>query len=397
MNKRFGWTIAAAVLILSVLACQAPVLGRQLSISTQLPPVAATLPVSNVAPTQALPPAVAPSGGTNTSSVEDALVALYQNVSPGVVLIQVTTAQGDALGSGFVYDTAGDILTNYHVVDGATNIEVDFPSGFKAAGKVIGTDLDFDLAVVKVSATADELKPLSLGDSDQLKVGQTVVAIGNPFGLSDTMTVGIVSGLGRTLDSIRQTQAGDFFTAGDIIQTDAAINPGNSGGPLLNLAGEVVGVNRAISTTSTTATGEPTNSGIGFAVSSNIVKRVVPDLIKNGKYDYPYLGISALPEVSLMDQEALGLSQSTGAYVVDVVQGGPADKAGILAGTQTTSIQDLNAGGDLIIAIDNHPVLVFGDLLSYLMNNKQPGDQVTLTILRNNQKKEVTLTLGKRP
>ncbi len=341
----------------------------------------------------------------NPAAAQDALVTIYQQSIPGVVAIQVVTSQGGALGSGFVYDTQGDIVTNFHVVDGAQNnkVEVDFNSGYKAYGTVVGTDTDSDIAIVKVNAPAAELHPLPLGDSSQVKVGQTVVAIGNPFGFNGTMTVGIVSGLGRTLDSEHATPntpgaAGQtFFTAGDIIQTDAAINPGNSGGPLFNLNGEVIGVNRAIQTTNFTSTGEPVNSGIGFAIASNILKRVVPVLNSQGKYDYPYLGISSTSSLSLDDIQALGLTQDTGAYVTDVVSGGPADQAGIRAGTQPTSIQGLNARGDLIVAIDGHPVQQFDDLLAYLIENKSPGDKVVLTVLRGNQKMDITITLGKRP
>ena len=264
-------------------------------------------------------------------------------------------------------------------------------------GTVVGTDLDSDLAVIKVDAPADELHPLPLGDSDALQVGQTVIAIGNPFGLDSTMTVGISSALGRTLDSMHSTSGGGTFTAGDIIQTDAAINPGNSGGPLFNLNGEVIGVNRAIRTVNSTDTGEPLNSGIGFAVSSNIVKRVAPSLIKDGRYDYPYLGISSMDDLSLPVIEALGLKSQVGAYVTSIVSGGPADKAGIRAGDQPTSIQGLLAGGDLIIAIDGKSIQTFDDLLRYLINNKAPGETVTLTVLRGEEKLDIVVTLAKRP
>jgi 2-alkenal reductase len=328
---------------------------------------------------------------------EELLIALYQQVEPGVVSIKVASDIGSGQGSGFVFDTLGHIVTNYHVVEGATYLEVDFPSGVKVRGEVVGTDLDSDLAVIKVDLPEDQLHPLALGDSDALQVGQTVVAIGNPFGLSGTMTMGIVSAKGRTLESFRTTADGNAFSAGDIIQTDAAINPGNSGGPLLNLRGEVVGINRAIQTSNPTIDGSATNTGIGFAVSINIIKRVVPVLIADGHYDYPYLGISSMSEISLMEQEALGLPQSTGAYILEVVTGSPADDAGLIAGTKPTSIQGLLGGGDLITAIDGRPVRVFGDLLAYLMSNKSPGDTVVLTILRNNETKEVTVTLGKRP
>ena len=191
-------------------------------------------------------------------------------------------------------------------------------------------------------------------------------------------------------------QRRNFFTAGDIIQTDAAINPGNSGGPLFNLNGEVIGINRAIRTTNFTSTGEPVNSGIGFAVAINIVKRVTPALISDGQYDYPYLGISSIDSLSLPQIEALGLQSFTGAYVTSVTPNGPADKAGIRAGEQSTSA-GLNAGGDLIIAIDGQTIHNFDDLLRYLINNKAPGDTVVLTVLRSEKKVDVTVTLDKRP
>jgi 2-alkenal reductase len=314
-----------------------------------------------------------------------------------VVSIRTLTAAGGGQGSGFVFDNEGHIVTNYHVVEGATELEVAFPSGLKVRGEVIGTDLDSDLAVIEVDVPADQLQPLALGDSDQVKVGQTVVAIGNPFGLSGTMTVGIVSAKGRTLDSMRDSGNGRPFSAGDIIQTDAAINPGNSGGPLINLRGEVVAVNRAIRTTSSTSEGEPSNSGIGFSISINIVKRVVPALIRDGQYDYPFLGITSSDDISLAAQEVLELPQTTGAYVSEVVAGGPADQAGIRAGNTPTDVPGINKGGDLITAIDGRPIRNFGELLSYLITNKGPGDQVVLTVIRENQTQEVTVTLGKRP
>jgi len=345
-------------------------------------------------------PTSAVTGGTGKSPDvgQDVLVGIYQRVSPGVVFIQVVTAQGGGEASGFVYDTEGHIITNYHVVDGATSIEVDFPSGFKAYGKVVGTDLDSDLAVIKVDGPASNFIPIPLGDSDLVKVGQTVVAIGNPFGYSGTMTVGIVSAKGRTLDSEHLAPDGtSYYSAGDLIQTDAAINPGNSGGPLLDMNGEVIGVNRAIVSTSALAGGTPSSSGIGFAVPVNMVKRVVPSLIKNGTYDYPYLGITFLSEVNLAAQALLKLPQATGAYVMSVVKGGPSDQGGLIGGTIPTSDPTIMAGGDLIIAVDGHPVMVFGDLLSYIQGNKGPGDTVVFTVIRDNQQKEVSVTLGKRP
>jgi 2-alkenal reductase len=328
---------------------------------------------------------------------EELLVRLYDNVSRGVVAIQVLTQDGGSQGSGFVIDKEGHIITNYHVVEGLTDLEVDFASGFKTRGDIVAIDTDSDLAVIKVEAPPEELFPLTLGDSSGLKVGQTVIAIGNPFGLTGTMTTGIISALGRTLESMRDAPGGSTFTAGDIIQTDTAINPGNSGGPLLNLKGEVIGVNRAIRTFNFTTGEEPLNSGIGFAIAINIVKRVAPILIAEGEYNYPYIGISSLPDISLLEMEALDLPRSTGAYVTSVTAGGPAERAGLRAGTVTTDLPLLNAGGDLIIAIDGQPVRTFGDLLAYLINYKSPGDTVLLTILRDDQELEVELTLDKRP
>jgi S1-C subfamily serine protease len=395
MKKLSFWAFIG-IFLFSSIACAAGPNGNYF-----IRPTTPTVPLSPTptaiqpvaVPTIIIPTAI--SGGID--GMGDLLAALYERVDPGVVAIQTLGADGGGLGSGFVYDTKGHIITNYHVVEGATNLEVDFPSGFKVRGKVVGKDLDSDLAVVQVDAPAEQLHPVPMGDSDKIKVGQTVVAIGNPFGLNGTMTVGIVSAKGRTLESLRQTGNGDFFTAGDLIQTDASINPGNSGGPLLNLNGEVIGINRAIRTTGTDASGDPINSGIGFAVSINIIKRVAPVLIDKGSYDYPYLGVTARPNISLLEQEQLGLAQSTGAYITQIVSGGPADKAGLVGGSKPTDIPGLEAGGDLVVAVDGRPILVFGDLLSYLMVNKAPGDSITLTILRDKNQKEVTLTLGKRP
>jgi len=399
--KRLGWIAILGIMLLAMLACSlTPTLPRLTGAPT------ATLQAATRA-TEVRPPSQPGAIATPTQVAElpvtltdrDVLLAnLYERVAPGVVFIATTTdGEIESLGSGFVYDREGHIVTNYHVVEGASGLEVFFGSGLKVRARVVGEDLDSDLAVIKVDVPPDVLVPLPLGDSDQVRVGQTAVAIGNPFGLTGTMTLGIVSAKGRTLESLRQAEGGTFFSAGDVIQTDASINPGNSGGPLLNLAGEVIGVNRAIRTTGTTITGEPVNSGIGFAVSSNIVRRVVPVLIAKGTYDYPYLGISSREMLTLEQIEALGLPRQTGAYIVSVTPGGPADRAGLRGGSKATRFPGLPAGGDLIIAIDDQPVQTFSDLLSYLMKHKSPGDTVILTILRDNQEKEVSVTLGKRP
>jgi len=331
------------------------------------------------------------------NSNDDILVNIYERSNPGVVAIQVLSESGNGLGSGFVIDKDGHIITNFHVIDGVSDLEVDFPSGYKTRGTVIGTDTDSDLAVVKVEVPPEELHPLPLGDSAEIKVGQTVIAIGSPFRFNGTMTTGIVSSLGRTLNSIRTAPGGSFFTAGDVIQTDAAINPGNSGGPLLNLNGQVIGVNRAIETYNINSQEDPLNSGIGFAIAINTVKRVAPSLINEGSYDYPYLGISSLNEISLLQQEALRLSQSSGAYVTSVTPDSPADRAGLRGGTDATEFLNIYSGGDLIMAIDSRPVRTFSDLLSYLIQEKSPGDTITLMILRDDQEIEIDLILGKRP
>jgi S1-C subfamily serine protease len=317
-------------------------------------------------------------------SLEISLTDLYERINPGVVAIRVLSSLGGSQGSGFVIDKDGHIITNYHVVEEATRVEVAFPSGLKAYGTILGTDTDSDLAVIKVDAPPEELFPLPLGDSDQIKVGQTVVAIGNPFGLSGTMTIGIVSGKGRTLESLRAAPSGANFTAGDVIQTDAAINPGNSGGPLLNLQGEVIGVNRAIRTNNFNIQGEPTNSGIGFAVSVNIVKRVVPSLIAEGNYNYPYLGISALPEITLAAKEELSLPVTQGVYVTEVTPNSPAAQAGI-------RVQDI------LVEADGRQLRDFSDMIAYLFNNKSPGDTVDFKVLRNGREVSLTVALGSRP
>jgi S1-C subfamily serine protease len=333
------------------------------------------------------------------SQNESLLVNLYQQINPGVVAIRVTTTAGESgQGSGFVYDQQGHIVTNYHVVEEAESIEVDFANGYRAEGEVIGTDLDSDIAVIKVDAPASELFPLPLGNSSQLQVGQTLIAIGNPFGLSGSMTVGIVSALGRTMESMREAPGGGYFSSSDQIQTDAAMNPGNSGGPLLNLNGEVIGINRAIRTDSETILGTAVNSGIGFAVPIDTVKRVIPDLISKGSHDYPYLGITSRDEMTLESLKTLGMPANTlGAYVIAVSEGGPADQAGLRGSDGIGNVTQLQPGGDWIIGIDGQTINRFSDLLSYLVTYTNPGDTVTLTILRDGKQLNIPVILTKRP
>jgi 2-alkenal reductase len=322
---------------------------------------------------------------------EDALISVYQEASQGVVAILIFSQDGTfpiGSGSGFVIDKDGHIVTNYHVVEEAVmndlEVQIAFTSGIKTRAEVVGLDEDSDLAVIKVDVDSDDLYPLPMGDSTLLNVGQVVVAIGNPFGLSGTMTTGVVSSIGRTLDSLNLSSSGQPFAAGDIIQTDAAINPGNSGGPLLNLNGEVVGVNRAIQTFNTNAEDQPINSGIGFAVSINIVKRVVPSLIEGGSFDYPYLGISAWSDFPLAEAERLGLEKTLGAVVTTIVPDGPADEAGLQV-------------EDVVLEINGVEVRDFSSMLSYLFNFSSPGDIVNLTVFRDGETIEVEMEIGARP
>lgn len=330
---------------------------------------------------------------------DSTLITIYENINPGVVSIIVYFEEDFAgQGSGFVLDNEGHILTNYHVVENAQDIEIALPSGYRAKGNVIGTDPDSDIAVIHAEIPEEELSPLPLGNSSQIKVGQTVIAIGNPYGLSGTMTVGIVSARGRLLDSMRETPNGFYFSAADLIQTDAAINPGNSGGPLLNLDGEVIGMNRAIRTNGDSAGGILANTGIGFAIPIDIVRRVVPYLIRDGSYDYPYLGIISRENLTLVEIEVLGLPpDALGAYVLSVPAKSPADEAGLIGGTRQTVFPDLLAGGDLITEVDGQPIRNFSDLLSYLVTDKSPGDDIDLTLLREGQKIWLTVTLEARP
>lgn len=400
MKRRSKLLVFILFVSVFLLSCQALSAVQSIAVTTEPPQSALksiTEPVLTESPTAVDPQVTETPVILNVNLKENIFVDIYEMSNPGVVAIQVLSESGNGLGSGFVIDKDGHIITNFHVIDGVLELEVDFPSGFKTRGTVIGTDTDSDLAVVKVEAPPEELHPLPLGDSAKIKVGQTVIAIGSPFRFNGTMTTGIISSLGRTLNSIRTAPGGSFFTAGDIIQTDAAINPGNSGGPLLNLNGEVIGVNRAIETYNINSQEDPLNSGIGFAIAINTVKRVAPSLISEGSYDYPYLGISSLNEISLLQQEALRLSQSIGAYVTSVTPDSPADRAGIRGGTDPTELFNISSGGDLIIAIDDRVVRTFSDLLSYLIQEKSPGDTITFTILRDDQEIEIDLILGKRP
>ena len=330
---------------------------------------------------------------------------LYDRVNPAVVNIQVRLSNGvgsngesdqpfgSAQGSGFLYDDLGHFVTNFHVVDGVQEISVVFSDGLILNGELIGADPDSDLAVVLVENTRAEIASLPLADTDVIRVGEPVVAIGNPFGLQGTMTTGIISALGRTLPSQAVAIGGGRFNIPNVIQTDAAINPGNSGGPLLNLVGEVVGVNTAI------ASSDRQFSGVGYAVPASIVSRVVPELIEHGRFAHPYLGIAGV-DVSPNIREAMALDpQQQGVLVIDVTVDGPAEGAALIGSSTEFDFegQTLFIGGDIIIRIDDKDVGDFDDLISYLSESTVVGQTVELELLRDAVSVTVDVVLGERP
>lgn len=319
---------------------------------------------------------------------------VYNRVSSSVVNIQVSGVESpfgdvEGQGSGFVWDKEGHIVTNNHVVEGAETIVVRFSDLTEVEADVVGTDSDADLAVVKVDVDSDVLVPVEVADSQALQVGDRVIAIGNPFGFERTVTSGIVSALGRT---VRQA---DNFSLPNLIQTDAAINPGNSGGPLLDIEGRVVGVNTLIFSQTPNA-----NSGVGFAIPVNAVSRVVPALISEGGFEHPYIGVQAISLTPTI-ADALGIeSTQTGVLVTTVIEGAPADRAGMQGGTEEITVPQFNqpvqVGGDIIIGIDDVTVEQFDDLVNYL-DTRQVGETITLTILRDGEQQTVDVDLGARP
>ena len=389
------WILVILPLTLAILACTCN--SQQfIFVPTPTPPQAPAVlaPVVVVAT-----PTLLPEDASAGIDSEDALlVNLYQRVNPAVVYIEVLVNQEGTLtplgsGSGFVLDTQGHVVTNNHVVEQADAVRVKFSNGVVADAQVLGQDPYSDLAVLQVNVPPAQLAPLELGDSSTLQVGQRVVAIGNPFGLAGTMTVGIISALGRTLPA-QVLQEGGRFSNPEIIQTDAAINPGNSGGPLLDTRGRVVGVNTAIRS----LTG--TNSGIGFAVPVNTVKRIVPYLIEKGIYHYPYLGITYDTRFSTAELAGpLGLPVTQGILIDQVTPGTAAAQAGLRGSDQEVEIvgTTVNAGGDVIVAIDDYKLRDFDDLIAYLVRETEVGQKVTLTIIRDGKELEVPVTLGERP
>jgi len=332
-------------------------------------------------------------GIVKASDTELTLPDLFQNVEKSVV--QITDSNEinlfeSRLGSGFVYDDNGHIITNHHVVSGGGNrLDVTFQDGSVYRASLIGSDPSADIAVLYVKEVSREkLLPLSLADSSKVRVGEHVAAIGNPFGLSGSMSTGIVSGVGRQIPA----QEDDSFTIPDIIQTDAPINPGNSGGPLLNMRGEVIGINSAIFST----TGQ--FAGVGFAIPSNTIAQVVPSLITTGSYQHPWLGVAGM-DMTPGIASRLGLDQPRGFLVMDVVAGSPAEKAGIQRGEEDAVIDGISVklGGDVILAIDNNTVRKIDDILAYVETEKSVGDDLKLTILRDGQTIELIATLLPRP
>jgi len=317
------------------------------------------------------------------------LTQLYNRTKNSVVLISVRTATGGGTGSGFVYDKEGRIITNNHVAGDATSITVTFLNGRVATATLVGTDPYSDMAVIDVDVPAEDLIPVTLGESSELLVGEYVVAIGNPFGLANTMTLGIVSALGR------QSSAPGNYVIVDVIQTDAAINPGNSGGPLLSLRGEVIGMNTWI----LSDTGQ--FSGVGFAIPSDTITREVNSLIETGGYQHPWIGITGR-QMSPAVAEAMSISPSTmGTLVVSVTEDSPAEAAGLRGGDRQVTIEgtSLMVGGDIIIGADSRYMSNFYDLINYVERNKRPGDVVTFTVIRRGEANplDVDLTLGVRP
>ena len=397
--------LVVAVLVLS--ACSVP---RLPGVAAAQSPTAAPTAVPMAAPVMAQSSGMVGA----VAALEGVLEQVYVQVNPSVVNIQVVMTasassqsqgfpfgplvpqvpqQQSALGSGFVWDTQGHIVTNYHVVEGADTISVTFADGTTVPAEVTGTDLNSDLAVLKVDVPADQLRPVQIADSTLVKVGELAIAIGNPFGLQNTMTLGIISALGRTLPAQATAAQGQYYSIPDIIQTDAPINPGNSGGVLVDDTGSVIGVTAAIESA------VQSNAGIGFVIPSQIVEKVVPALIDTGHYDHPWIGISGtslVPELATaMDLPA----DQRGALVIGVVPNSPADQAGLRGSTQQVQIngQAVPVGGDVIVSVDGQPVQDFEDLIAYLADSTQVGQTITLQVLRDGSPETIDLTLAARP
>jgi S1-C subfamily serine protease len=345
-----------------------------------------TTDTPEIVQSQNIPSAV---GQSNAYTKELSLVEIFEKSEPGVVRVNVQrddTANSNGVGSGFVFDKKGHIITNAHVINDARKIVVTFLDGRSYNADIVGFDEFTDIGVIKVNADLALLHPLTLGDSSNLKVGEPIAAIGNPFGLSGSMTSGIVSQLGRLLPS------GAGYSIPDVIQTDAAINPGNSGGPLLNMRGEIIGINTAIQST----TGEFT--GVGFAVPSKTIAKIVPSLISKGEYDHPWIGISG-KDIDPDLAKVLNLNDAVGFLVINVIEDSPAAKAGIRGSNETITVEGINypKGGDIILSVDGIEVRKIDDILIYLQRAKSVGDEMNLEVLRDGRTTNITITLQERP
>ena len=361
----------------------APPAGATTSPSTSVPtPPNTVIPVSN--------PVAELTSLEIIRAQEQVMIELFEDTVNSVVKIQTRTRTGSGEGSGWIWDVDGHIVTNYHVVDGATSIDVFFFDGREYEGRVIGFDSNADMAVVKIDLEdGDDIQPSELGSSTSLKVGQTVIALGNPFGNEFSMTSGIVSAVGRLLPN-----GFSNFSIPSVIQTDAAINPGNSGGPLLDIEGRVIGINTQIRSES------GSSSGVGFAVPVDLAKRVVPNLIANGEHVYSFIGISGIEGNNAL-RNGLGVGNTQrGAYITEVRPGTPAEDAGLRADSgsfdQTGNSVNARYDGDLIVAVDGRPVNSMDNLIAYLALNTSPGDDIVLTVLRAGHEELVVLTLTQR-
>ncbi len=318
------------------------------------------------------------------------LIEIFEKAEPGVVRVNTignqTANETGGVGSGFVFDKKGHIITNAHVIEGSTKTVVTFLDGRSYNAEIIGMDEYTDIGVLKVNADLKLLNPLSLGDSSNLNVGEPIAAIGNPFGLSGSMSSGIVSQMGRLLPS------GSGYSIPDVIQTDAAINPGNSGGPLLNMRGNIVGINTAIQST----TGEFT--GVGFAIPSQTVAKIVPTLINEGEYKHPWIGISGR-DIDPDTANVLGLKDAIGFQIITVVENSPAADAGLIGSDKTIVVEgrEYPTGGDIIVGVDGMDVRKIDDILVHLQRVKTVGDEMNLEILRDGRTTNVTIILQERP
>jgi 2-alkenal reductase len=318
---------------------------------------------------------------------EQLVIDVYARVGPTVVCITAPQRFGECIGSGFVLDGDGHVVTNNHVAEAVDELLVTLADEHTVPAVVVGTDPGSDLAVLKIDVPAEDLTVVELGESATLQVGQRAIAIGNPFGLERTVTTGVISSLGRTL-----SRDDSNFQIAEVIQTDAAINPGNSGGPLLDSQGRVIGVNTAIASTN------GVNSGVGFAVPVDILKRVVPELIASGRYRHPWIGVTGRT-ISPEMVEAADLPVETGVLIFEVEPGSPAEKAGIRGGSQQVQVSGVPMliGGDIVVAIDGVAVKRFDDVVNYLASRGSVGDRVALTVVRDGREIEVAVMLEERP